>query len=63
MRLCQKKDTGVIYAMKILRKSDMLEKDQIAHVRAERDILVEADNPWVVRMHFSFQVCEEKKAP
>ena len=28
---------------------------QIAHARAERDILVEADNPWVVKMYFSFQ--------
>ena len=28
---------------------------QVAHVRAERDILVEADNPWVVKMYYSFQ--------
>ena len=28
---------------------------QIAHARAERDILVEADNPWVVKMYYSFQ--------
>ena len=33
----------------------MLEKDQVAHVKAERDILVEADCTWVVRMHYSFQ--------
>ena len=28
---------------------------QVAHVRAERDILVEADHQWVVKMFFSFQ--------
>ena len=28
---------------------------QIAHVRAERDILSEADCEWVVKMFFSFQ--------
>lgn len=28
---------------------------QIAHARAERDILVEADNFWVVKMYYSFQ--------
>ena len=28
---------------------------QIAHVRAERDILVEADHTWVVKMFYSFQ--------
>ncbi|XP_046569457.1 LOW QUALITY PROTEIN: serine/threonine-protein kinase 38-like [Haliotis rubra] len=55
VRLVQKKDTGHVYAMKILRKIDMLEKDQVAHVRAERDILVEADHQWVVKMYYSFQ--------
>lgn len=55
VRLVQKKDTGHVFAMKILRKADMLEKEQIAHVRAERDILVEADHQWVVKMYYSFQ--------
>jgi len=55
VRLVQKEDTGMIYAMKILRKSEMLEKEQTAHVRAERDILSEADCEWVVTMYFSFQ--------
>ncbi|PIN88698.1 Serine/threonine-protein kinase 38-like [Aquarana catesbeiana] len=55
VRLVQKKDTGHIYAMKILRKADMLEKEQVAHIRAERDVLVEADGAWVVKMFYSFQ--------
>ncbi|KAJ3589025.1 hypothetical protein NHX12_009873 [Muraenolepis orangiensis] len=55
VRLVQKKDTGHVYAMKILRKADMLEKEQIGHIRAERDILVEADSLWVVKMFYSFQ--------
>lgn len=55
VRLVQKKDIGHVFAMKILRKTDMLEKEQIAHVRAERDILVEADHQWVVKMYYSFQ--------
>lgn len=29
VRLVQKKDTGHVYAMKILRKADMVEKDQV----------------------------------
>lgn len=32
VRLVQKKDTGHIYAMKILRKADMLEKEQVCVV-------------------------------
>ncbi|CAG0917028.1 unnamed protein product [Notodromas monacha] len=55
VRLVQKKDTGHVYAMKILRKKVMLQREQVAHVRAERDILVEADHEWVVKMHYSFQ--------
>jgi len=55
VKLVQKKDSGYIYAMKILHKADMLDKAQIAHVRAERDVLVEANNEWVVRMLYSFQ--------
>ncbi|KAE8622817.1 hypothetical protein XENTR_v10005404 [Xenopus tropicalis] len=55
VRLVQKKDTGHVYAMKILRKTDMLEKEQVGHIRAERDILVEADSLWVVKMFYSFQ--------
>ena len=41
--------------MKVLRKAEMVEKEQVAHVRAERDILVEVDHTWVVKMFYSFQ--------
>lgn len=30
-------------------------KDQLAHVRSERDILAESDSPWVVKLHTTFQ--------
>lgn len=32
-----------------------MKKDQLAHVKAERDVLAEADSPWVVQLYFSFQ--------
>ena len=43
--------------MKKLRKAEMVVKGQVSHVRAELDVMTEAqdDNPWVVRLHFSFQ--------
>lgn len=56
--LVRKKDTGVLYAMKTLRKVDVLKKNQVAHVKAERDILAEADNEWVVKLFFSFKDAE-----
>ncbi|KAJ2541849.1 Serine/threonine-protein kinase [Coemansia sp. RSA 1933] len=55
VRLVQKHDTGKIFAMKILRKTEMINKDQLAHVRAERDVLAESDSIWVVQLYFSFQ--------
>lgn len=55
VRLVQKRDTGKIFALKILRKSEMIKKDQLAHVRAERDVLAESDSKWVVQLYFSFQ--------
>jgi len=53
--LVRKLDTQHLYAMKTLRKSDVLRRNQVAHVKAERDILAEADNEWVVRLYYSFQ--------
>lgn len=55
VRLVQKKDTGKIYAMKTLLKSEMFNKDQLAHVKAERDVLAGSDSPWVVALYYSFQ--------
>lgn len=55
VRLVQKIDTGKIYAMKSLKKSEMFKKDQLAHVRAERDVLAESNSPWVVQLYYSFQ--------
>jgi protein-serine/threonine kinase len=60
--LVREKGTGMLYAMKQLRKTDMLRKGQEGHVRAERDVLKGAalvGNPngaeWIVRLFYSFQ--------
>lgn len=50
--------TNTVYAMKTLRKKDVLMRNQVAHVKAERDILSEADNEWVVKLWYSFQDSE-----
>jgi hypothetical protein len=60
--LVREKGAGKLYAMKQLRKTDMLRKGQEGHVRAERDVLKGAalvGNPngaeWIVRLFYSFQ--------
>ncbi|KAI6792869.1 kinase-like protein [Hortaea werneckii] len=55
VKLVQRKHDGKIYALKSLIKAEMHKKDQLAHVRAERDILANADSPWLVKLHTSFQ--------
>ena len=55
VKLVQRRGDGKIYALKSLVKAEMYKKDQLAHVRAERDILAEADSPWVVKLHETFQ--------
>lgn len=44
-----------MYAMKMMKKTEMVKKKQVAHIRAERDVLALSDNPWVVKLHYSFQ--------
>ncbi|KAL3961859.1 hypothetical protein ACCO45_003382 [Purpureocillium lilacinum] len=55
VKLVQKKGDGKVYAMKSLIKTEMFRKDQLAHVRSERDILAESDSPWVVKLYTTFQ--------
>ena len=42
--MCKEKKTGQIVAIKKMKKAEMLQKNQINHVRAERDILASVDN-------------------
>ncbi|GAA5867355.1 hypothetical protein JCM1840_002105 [Sporobolomyces johnsonii] len=55
--LVRERGTGELYAMKQLRKADMLRKGQEGHVRAERDLLASASTStrWTVRLAYSFQ--------
>merc|ERR1719233_181758 len=55
VRVVVKKDDKKVYAMKTMRKKDMIDKNQVEHIKAERDILSAAENPWLVRLLFSFQ--------
>lgn len=43
-------------AMKSMLKDNMISKNQVHHIRAERDILTESENPWIVTLYYSFQV-------
>merc|ERR1712228_587450 len=49
------KKSGEVFALKRMVKRDMIKKHQTEHIRAERDVLALADNPWIVKLHYSFQ--------
>mmetsp|Transcript_614 Transcript_614/g.860 ORF Transcript_614/g.860 Transcript_614/m.860 type:complete len:560 (-) Transcript_614:77-1756(-) len=55
VRLVRKTSTREIFAVKSMLKEHMILKNQINHVKAERDVMAEADNPWVVGLQYSFQ--------
>ena len=52
----RKKDDGRIYAMKVMRKEKILEKEHGDYIRAEREILKTVLHPYIVALRYSFQV-------
>ena len=56
VRLARERDTGAVFAMKKLRKAEMLSRGQVHHARAELDVMSQVDdsNEWVVKLHYSF---------
>jgi serine/threonine kinase 38 len=55
VRVCKHIESSDIVAIKKMRKEDMLSKNQIMHVRTEREILTSAKIPWIVNLKYSFQ--------
>jgi serine/threonine protein kinase len=59
VRLVRMKGSNELYAMKKMKKSEMIKYNQVAHVKAERDLMAAnkymyKDNPWVVDLVYSF---------
>jgi len=54
--LARKKLTGDYFAIKVLKKADMIAKNQITNVKAERMILMQqAESPFVAKLYWTFQ--------
>ncbi|WCJ35156.1 Protein kinase superfamily protein [Euphorbia peplus] len=56
--LARKRITGDLFAIKVLKKLDMLRKNDVQRILAERNILIAVRNPFVVRFFYSF-TCRE----
>ncbi|XP_063235019.1 ribosomal protein S6 kinase 2 beta isoform X3 [Bacillus rossius redtenbacheri] len=48
------KDSGTLYAMKVLRKATLKVRDRM-RTKTERNILVDVQHPFIVKLHYAFQ--------
>ncbi|MCJ1370656.1 hypothetical protein MMC20_001869 [Loxospora ochrophaea] len=54
-----KNDTRRIYALKTIRKAHIISRSEVAHTLAERSVLAQINNPFIVPLKFSFQSPEK----
>lgn len=51
----RKKDTGNVYALKIMDKKFITKENKIAYVKMERIVLDQLDHPGIIKLYFTFQ--------
>lgn len=49
------KESGGLFAMKILRKAHLVKRRQIERTKTERKVLSVVDHPFIMKLHFAFQ--------
>ncbi|CAH1802517.1 unnamed protein product [Owenia fusiformis] len=55
VEVVREKQTGDIYALKVLRKMDTLNQHDVAFYEEERDIMAKANSPWLTKLQYAFQ--------
>lgn len=53
--LVNKKDDSKVYAMKVLKKKNMIKQNQIEHIKSERKIMELIDHPFIIKLKYAFQ--------
>merc|ERR1719395_182826 len=53
--LVKHKDSGMVYAMKMLRKDNVVKRNQVEHTKTERNVLEAVSHPFIVTLHYAFQ--------
>lgn len=53
--LVKKKNTGELFAMKTIKKSQISKKRKLNNVLTERNILIQVDHPFIVNFYYAFQ--------
>ena len=52
----RKRGTGQLYALKIMRKEDVLSRNQVRHTLTERHVLQSVRHPFVIGLQFAFHL-------
>ena len=52
--MSRKKDTGRLYAIKILKKSKIIRENKIKPILSERAVLEHLDHPYIIKLHWAF---------
>ena len=52
-------ETKQVYAMKVLKKSEVTRRKQVVHTKTERRIMGATDHPFIVTLRFAFQSDEK----
>jgi serine/threonine protein kinase len=52
--LVRKKDSDEVCAMKILKKKEMIKRDQVLHIKTEKRIMEIVDHPFIVKLRYAF---------
>ncbi|KAI5777808.1 kinase-like domain-containing protein [Geopyxis carbonaria] len=55
----KKRDTQRVYALKTIRKAHIISRSEVNHTLAERTVLAQINNPFIVPLKFSFQSPEK----
>lgn len=53
--LVRKKDTKRLYAMKVIRKDQVIKHNAVQHTMSEKNVLTRIKHPFIVSLKYSFQ--------
>lgn len=52
----RKGSSNEVYAMKVISKDKVIEKNHVEYIKSEREILMIVDHPFIVKLNYTFQV-------
>merc|ERR1719355_325295 len=55
MLVKHKLDESTVFAMKMLRKENVIKRNQVEHTKTERNVLEAVSHPFIVTLHYAFQ--------